>query len=130
MGIGTGGPDALGSDKIFLEDVRFYAHHGVTTAQQDVGAWFSVDAELHCDVRPAALSDDLRATIDYGAVAARIVEICTKRRVNLLERLAGMVADALLREYPCQAVRVRVRKLTPPMQGLHGTAGVEVARSR
>jgi dihydroneopterin aldolase len=120
----------LGSDKIFLEDVRFYAHHGVTSAQRDVGAWFSVDVELGFDVRPAALSDDLRATIDYGAVAARIVEIGTKQRVNLLERLAGLIAGALLREYPCAAVRVRVRKLTPPMGGLHGIPGVEVARHR
>jgi dihydroneopterin aldolase len=110
--------------------VRFYAHHGVTSAQRDVGAWFSVDAELLCDVRPAALSDDLRATIDYGAVAARIVEIGTKQRVNLLERLAGMVAEALLREYPCEAVRVRVRKMTPPLGGLHGIPGVEVVRRR
>ena len=40
------GAQALSSDKIFLEDVRFYGHHGVTKAQQTVGAWFSVDAEL------------------------------------------------------------------------------------
>jgi dihydroneopterin aldolase len=126
----TAGSGVLGSDKIFLEDVRFYAHHGVTSAQRDVGAWFSVDAELLCDVRPAALSDDLRATIDYGAVAARIVEIGTKQRVNLLERLAGMVAEALLREYPCEAVRVRLRKMTPPLGGLHGIPGVEVVRHR
>jgi 7,8-dihydroneopterin aldolase/epimerase/oxygenase len=102
----------------------------VTRAQQDVGAWFSVDVALTYDTRPAALSDDLRATIDYSAVAARIVEIGTGQRVNLLERLAGLVAGALLRECPCTEVRVRVRKLTPPMGGLHGTPGVEVCRRR
>lgn len=119
-----------GSDKIFVEDVRFYAHHGVTTAQQTVGAWFSVDAELTVDLAPAALSDDLRSTVDYGLVTARIVEIGTKQRVNLLERLAGRLADMLLGEFPCQAVRVRVRKLTPPMEGLQGIPGVEMTRRR
>src|SRR3981081_2314155 len=85
------------SDKIFLEDVRFYGHHGVTKAQQTVGAWFSVDVELSVDLAAAAASDDLRATVDYGLVAARIVEECTKERVNLLERLAGKLAGILLR---------------------------------
>jgi dihydroneopterin aldolase len=95
-----------------------------------VGAWFSVDAELSVDVGPAAASDDVRATVDYGVVAARIVEMCTKQRVNLLERLAVGLAAMLLAEFPCSEVRVRVRKLTPPMEGLHATPGVEVTRRR
>jgi len=124
------GARALTSDKVFIEDIRFYGHHGVTRAQQTVGAWFSVDVELALDLTPAATSDDLRTTVDYGLVAARTVEICTRQRVNLLERLAGMLADALLREHPCHEVRVRVRKLTPPMEGLQGTPGVELTRRR
>ncbi|HEX9409975.1 MAG TPA: dihydroneopterin aldolase [Methylomirabilota bacterium] len=124
------GAQALSADKVFLEDVRFYGHHGVTKAQQTVGAWFSVDAELHVDLRPAAASDDLRTTVDYGLVAARIVEESTKERVNLLERLAGRLASMLLAEFPCSEVRVRVRKLTPPMEGLQGVPGVELTRRR
>jgi len=33
------------ADKLLLEDVRFYGQHGLTKAEQTVGAWFSVDAE-------------------------------------------------------------------------------------
>lgn len=95
-----------------------------------MGAWFSVDAELSVDVGPAAASDDVRATVDYGVVASRIVEMCIKQRVNLLERLAVALAGMLLAEFPCTEVRVRVRKLTPPMEGLHATPGVEVTRRR
>jgi dihydroneopterin aldolase len=95
-----------------------------------VGAWFSVDVELDVDLRPAATSDDLRAAVDYGVVAARVVEACTKERVNLLERLAEALARMLLAEFPCDQVRVRVRKLAPPMEGLHATPGVEVTRRR
>lgn len=102
----------------------------MTSAQQAVGAWFSVDVELRLDLAPAAASDDLRATVDYGLVAARIVDVSTKQRVNLLERLASRIAQALLGEFPCEEVRVRVRKLTPPMAGLPGTPGVEIRRRR
>jgi len=118
------------ADRLLLEDVRFYGHHGVSKAEQTVGVWFSVDAELAVDLAPAAVSDDLAAAVDYGKVARRIVEIGTEGRVNLIERLAGLIAQALLREFPVRQVRVRVRKLTPPLQGLVGTPSVELVRTR
>jgi dihydroneopterin aldolase len=117
-------------DKLTLDDVRFFGRHGVTKAEESVGAWFSVDVELALDLTPAALSDDLGAAVDYGAVARRIVEIGTGPRVNLIERLAGMVAESILREFPTREVRVRVRKLTAPLDGLVGTPGVELTRTR
>jgi dihydroneopterin aldolase len=118
------------ADRLLLEDVRFFGHHGASRAEQTVGVWFSVDAELAVDLAPAALSDDLAAAVDYGAVARRIVEIGTQGRVNLIERLAGLIAQALLREFPADQVRVRVRKLTPPLEGLVGTPAVELTRRR
>jgi dihydroneopterin aldolase len=118
------------ADKLLLDDVRFYGQHGLTRAEQAVGAWFSVDAELELDLAPAAVSDELDATVDYGRVVHRIVEIGTKQRVNLIERLAGLIAEALLREFPAAQVRIRVRKLTAPLDGLVGTPGVELVRRR
>jgi dihydroneopterin aldolase len=50
--------------------------------------------------------------------------------VNLIERLAGLISEALLREFPAREIRVRVRKLTPPLEGLVGTPAVEIIRSR
>jgi dihydroneopterin aldolase len=117
-------------DRLLLEDVRFYGQHGLTRAERAVGAWFSVDAELALDLTSAAVADDLDATVDYGQVARRLVEIGTGQRVNLIERLAGLMAEALLREFPAKEVRVRVRKLTPPLAGLVGTPAVELTRSR
>src|SRR5262245_43505434 len=118
------------ADKLFLEDVRFYGQHGVTPAEQVVGAWFSVDVEMAVDLQPAVLSDQITSTLDYGAIARSIVEIGTKNRVNLIERLAGLIVEALLREFPAREIRVRVRKLTPPLEGLIGTPSVELTRSR
>lgn len=118
------------TDRLTLDDVRFFGQHGVTAAERTVGAWFSVDLTVGVDLAAAAVSDDLRATIDYGALARRIVEIGTGQRVNLIERLAGLIADAVIREFPVRDVRVRVRKLTAPMEGVVGTPGVELHRVR
>jgi dihydroneopterin aldolase len=117
-------------DKLTLQDVRFFGRHGVTKAEESVGAWFAVDVELSVDLAAAAISDDLGASIDYGTVAKRIVEIGTGPRVNLIERLAGLLAEAMLREFPAREVCVRVRKMTAPLDGLVGTPGVELVRRR
>ncbi len=118
------------ADRLLLDDVRFYGQHGTTEAERAVGAWFSVDVDLAVDLGAAAISDEFFATVDYGVVARRIVEIGTGPSVSLIERLAGRMVEALLREFPVQAVRVRVRKLTPAMAGLPGTPAVELTRSR
>ena len=118
------------ADKLLLEDVRFWAQHGLTKAEQSIGAWFSVDAELAMDLAPAAVSDDVGATVDYGLVMQLIVEMGGKKRGNLLERLAGLMSEAILREFPTSEVRVRVRKLTPPLGGLVGIPAVEITRKR
>ena len=117
-------------DKLTLDDVRFFGRHGVTKAEESVGAWFSVDVELGADLAAAAVSDDLAAAIDYGTVAKRVVEIGTGPRVNLIEHLAALIAEALLKEFPAQHVRVRVRKMTAPLDGVVGTPGVELTRTR
>ena len=125
-----GPPAGRGSDRIFLEDVRFYGHHGSAEGTETDGAWFSADVDLSLDLTAAALSDDPGATVDYGRVARRIVEIGTREHVQLIERLAGQLAEALIREFPAREVRLRVRKLTPPLDGIHGTPGVEIIRTR
>src|SRR2546427_11332855 len=108
------------ADKLLLEDVRFYGQHGLTKAEQAVGAWFSVDAELALDLGPAAVSDDLGAAVDYGAVASRIVEIGPSQRVNLIERLPGLMGPALQREVPGHEGPVLGPKARAPLPGVGG----------
>ena len=123
-------PSRVPSDILFVEDIRFFGHHGVTPAQQEVGAWFSVDVELTLDLTPAALSDDLDAGVDYGQVVHRVVAVGTGERVRLIERLAGVLCETLLREYPARDVAVTVRKLTAPLDGVAAIPGVRMTRSR
>ena len=49
--------------------------------------------------------------------------------MSVLERLASLMSEAILREFPASSVRLRLRKLTPP-GGLVGVPGVELTRTR
>ncbi|MDR2678269.1 MAG: dihydroneopterin aldolase, partial [Zoogloeaceae bacterium] len=55
--------------------------------------------------------DDLRATIDYAAVVARLKAELAERRFNLLETLAEWIAALILTEFSAKQVKVRIAKL-------------------
>ena len=89
----------------------FYGRHGTLAAERELGQPFVVDVELHLDLRPAGLSDDLAQTVDYGQVHRRVREIVEGPPASLTETVAERIATAILEDHPpVEAVRVKVAK--------------------
>lgn len=119
-------------DRILLEGMVFYGRHGTLPAERELGQPFVVDVELHLDLRPAGLSDDLTQTVDYGEVHRRAWEIVEGPPVNLTETVAERIAAVILENYPAvEAVRVKVAKPHVRLGDtvLKGSA-VEISRRR
>lgn len=117
-------------DVIFVEAIEFYGYHGASDEEQHVGHRYTVDVELWVDTARAGQSDDLSDTVNYAAVARRIVSVGTETRFRLVEALAERMAGAILDEFPVESVRLRVRKVTPPMRAIAAAAGVVIERHR
>jgi len=62
-------------DRISLAGLRVFARHGVREHERQDGQEFIIDAVLRLDTRAAAADDDLSLTVDYGAVADRLVRL-------------------------------------------------------
>ena len=119
------------TDTIFINGLEFYAYHGASDAEQSVGHRYLVDVRLTVDTRAAAASDHLSDTVNYAAVANRIVQIGTSSQRRLLEALAGQMVAALFAEFPSvQQVQLRIHKMYPPMNSIAASVGVEITRSR
>ena len=116
------------TDRIVLHDMRFRGRHGVLEREREADQPFAVDVEIGLDLGPAGRSDDLAATIDYGAVFETCRRIVEGRSVLLIEALAEAIAAAVIAEHGATEVTVRVRKLEPPIDGTLGWAGVEIRR--
>ncbi len=117
-------------DTIFINSIEFYAYHGQSDEEQSVGHRYSVDIEMHRDTRRAGLSDDIADTVNYASVGKRVVSIGTTEQFRLLEALAERLAAELLKEYPLDSVKIRVRKIRPPMNVIADSVGVEIERRR
>ena len=103
--------NAVNQDRILLEGMTFYGRHGTLPAERELGQPFVVNVELHLDLRPAGLSDDLARTVDYDKVHRRAKEIVEGSSVNLIETVAERTATAILEDHPMvEAVRVKVAK--------------------
>jgi dihydroneopterin aldolase len=93
---------------IELHGLEIYGRHGVLEHEARDGQPFWFDVTL--DVGDAGLTDQIEDAVDYRAVVQKVREVSDTTRFELLEALAGAVADALLTEFPVARATVRVRK--------------------
>ena len=120
-------PGAVGRGRIFVKGLRLHAFHGHFAHERKYGQTFEIDLELAIDLGEAAAADDLRATVDYGKVAALTREVFCGPPRKLVEAAALDVARALLAAFPrLDAVVVRVGKVAPPIAATLSAAGVEI----
>jgi dihydroneopterin aldolase len=123
-------PDPGGLDLIAVTGITARGFHGVLEHERRDGQTFVVDVELGVDTRAAARSDDLAATVDYSAVAADVVALVEGAPVDLIERLAQLVADACLSRPLVGAVRVVVHKPEAPVGVPFADVTVTIVRTR
>ena len=113
--------------RIELSGLELEGFHGVTLQELQQGQRFLFDLEL--DLRTAATeTDDIADTVDYRDVLACVREISDGRAYALLEALAAAIADELLRRFPLERVRVRVRKPDIVLEAPVEYAAVSVER--
>jgi 7,8-dihydroneopterin aldolase/epimerase/oxygenase len=124
-------PSPLPWDRIELRGLRMVARIGVLPIEREQGQPVEVDLDVVVDLAAAGASDDLADTVHYGAVCDAVVRAVGSGHVALLERLAELVAQAVLDVDPrIVAVDLAVRKLRPPVPHDLAISGVHVVRTR
>ena len=119
-----------GGDRIALRGLRAWGRHGVFGDERARGQEFLVDLTVALDLREAAARDDLGGTVDYGALARRVVDLVEGEPVALLETLAQRIADACLAEPRVAEVEVTVHKPRAPMPVPFADVAVTISRAR
>jgi dihydroneopterin aldolase/2-amino-4-hydroxy-6-hydroxymethyldihydropteridine diphosphokinase len=117
-------------DQIELRGLRVHGRHGVLPFERRDGQDFLIDALLSVDTRPAAATDDLALTVDYGALSERLAEIVAGEPVQLIETLAQRLAQACLDEPAVQRVRITVHKPHAPISRPFSDVAVTITRDR
>jgi 7,8-dihydroneopterin aldolase/epimerase/oxygenase len=105
----------VSGDRIELRGLRVRGHHGVYDHERRDGQDFVVDLSVWLDLAPAAASDDLADTLHYGQLAQRVAAKVAGPPANLIETVAGWIADDVLTDPRVTAVEVTLHKPQAPI---------------
>ncbi|WP_233510044.1 dihydroneopterin aldolase [Actinomadura craniellae] len=118
------------ADRIAIRGLRARGRHGVLAAERELGQEFVVDVVLGLDTRPAAATDDLSLTVDYGALSGLLVDVVTGEPVDLIETLAERLAGVCLAQPVVTEVEVTVHKPAAPVPHPFTDVAVTILRTR
>ena len=120
-------------DRLSLLGMRFDARHGVHEHEKQDSQPFEVDLVLRADLSAGAARDEIGATVDYGALFHLVRSIVEGPSFDLIEAVAGAIADAALAATDpalVDEIEVRVRKPKAPIDGAFDTVEVALTRRR
>lgn len=117
-------------DTVSLIGLRALGRHGWFDHERVAGQEFVVDVVLRVDAAPAAASDDLADTVDYGTLGSAVVALVEGEPVRLIETLASRIADLALADPRVADATVTVHKPEAPMTVPFADIAVTVVRGR
>lgn len=111
---------------IRLEDVRFYAYHGVFEQEKTGGNEFRIDLIVSYRMSDEYTTevDDIRGTVCYASLFEIVKEEMAVSR-NLLETVVSSIARKIRMEFPeVSRIECTLTKMHPPIPECLGRAAV------
>jgi dihydroneopterin aldolase len=109
--------------KINIVDLEVFLHVGVTDEERAKPQRILLTVKMDLDFTSASRTDRIAETIDYFAVAQRLLKYGREHSWNLIEKLAADMADVVLSEFDPKSVTVEVKKFPIP-QARHVSVSV------
>ena len=118
------------STQLSVTGIECFAHHGVFDFERREGQVFVVDLVLGIDTRPAAASDDLVDTVNYGTLVADVKAAVEREPVDLIETVAQRITDVCLLDTRVEWARVTLHKPDAPIDATYSDVALTITRTR
>ena len=116
--------------EVLVNGLELTGHHGVTEEERADGCRLKIGVCAEVD-GSADETDEIGGTIDYGELAALMVEVSGSASYRTLERLAKAFAEEAFQRFPSLlSVEVQIDKLDPPVPFTVGSLGVRLTMAR
>ena len=118
-------------DRISIKGLEIFANHGVFKEENVLGQKFVINIDMYTSTRAAGIRDDLKLSIDYGAICNLVEKTMKEHTYKLIEAVAEEVAANILLSYPTMSeVEVEVEKPWAPVLMPLQTVSVKIRRKR
>ena len=97
-------------DIVFLRDLRIDTVIGIYGWERRTRQTLIFDLEMSADIARAAATDDIGDTLNYKAVAKRLIQFVGESDFQLVETLAERCAQIIREEFGVRWVRLTLNK--------------------
>jgi dihydroneopterin aldolase len=97
-------------DIIYLRDLRIDTIIGIYDWERRMKQTIIIDLEMGTDIRKAANSDNIDDTLNYKAVAKRLLSYVGDSEFELVETLAEKIAEIIMTEFKVPWLRLSLNK--------------------
>lgn len=97
-------------DIVFINDLRIETIIGIYDWERKVKQTISLDLEMGADIRKSAETDAIEDTLNYKAVAKRLIAFVGESEYQLVETLAEKITAIVLTEFSVPWVKLTVHK--------------------
>ena len=97
-------------DIIYIKDLRIDTIIGIYDWERRARQTVILDIEMGTDIKKSAQSDAIKGTLNYKAVAKRLISFVEKSNYQLVETLAENIAEILLSEFNVPWLRLQLNK--------------------
>jgi len=97
-------------DIIYLRDLRIDTIIGIYDWERRMKQTIIIDLEMGTDIRKAANSDNIEDTLNYKAVAKRLMSYVGESEFELVETLAEKIAEIIMIEFKVPWCRLSLNK--------------------
>jgi len=113
-------------DIIYLKALKTDAIIGIFDWERQIKQTVVLDLEMATDIRKAASTDKIEDTLNYKAVAKRLIDFVQNSEFQLVETLAERITEIVLTEFSVPWVRLQLDK----SGAIRGAQGVGVIIER
>ena len=97
-------------DIVFINELRIETIIGIYDWERKVKQTISLDLEMGADIRKSAATDAIEDTLNYKAVAKRLIAFVEESEYLLVETLAEKITEIVLSEFSVPWLKLTVRK--------------------
>ena len=97
-------------DIVYIRDLRIETIIGIYDWERETRQTVSLDLEMGTDISKAAESDHIDDTLDYKAVAKRLIQFVGDSEFQLVEAMAEHIANIVLNEFNVPWMKLRLSK--------------------
>jgi dihydroneopterin aldolase len=97
-------------DIVYIRDLEIDTVIGIYDWERQIQQTIRIDLEMGTDIRRAAATDSIDDTLNYKAVAKRIIRYVEETQPELVETLAENIASIVMNEFHVPWLRLTLGK--------------------